>query len=230
MRRSLVIVAALLAVLALPAVAHGWELSKSSNGVIVSRDASDTPGYYASVVVYYDYKGGDDYSASYSPRVATSYRQNVTYSSIFDAFGSIDAVEIPLVPDYRVQFVSVQSSLSSTNKYFVCLNEPIAVREVDPVDSVRVSGSVSATVTAAPPVSLETSPVPVSLSPTASVLATVAGVVSLDATRVSVSADSTLPVSASFAARESEVFVAIAFGVALLCFVAGLALSRVMAK
>lgn len=139
----------LLALMASPALA--WQLSKTTNGVVIERETSDSTTNTASYTIYYDYKGvvGNTYDSAYSPRLTTSYSQNTTTMAVFDSAGQVSSVEIPLVANYRVQLVTITGTVTGT-KSFVILSEPLKV-SLPSTQSVSVSNWPTSTVVSSMP-------------------------------------------------------------------------------
>jgi hypothetical protein len=108
-----------LALFAVPASA--WELSKSSNGVVVNRQSTDS-SQGVNVYVYYDYKGGSYWSSGQSPSVTSSYNANDFVGLVFSTGDTGQSIEIALKPNYRCQLV-VLSQSGVGQKTFAVLNE-----------------------------------------------------------------------------------------------------------
>lgn len=150
---ALVIVMVSFAALALaPAPVHAtWELSKSTNGIIITRDLNSTDTTLnANVQVFYDYKWGDvewDATSGRSPFLAASYSRSKTYPQMYGTSGT--AYEIDLPTSHRLQLVLV--SWTGASRGFAVVNDPMKVTventpTVGVAGTVAVSGSVEATV------------------------------------------------------------------------------------
>lgn len=128
------VLVALAGVLLAARPAYGWDLAKSTNGVLLTRANEDTQTPSA-VWVYYDYKGGAAYHPSWSIWTSASFNKSVGYvlGSTWDAF------EIPLQDGYRVHLLTLGSP---ANKYYVVLNEPLEV-SVENTPAVAVPAGVS---------------------------------------------------------------------------------------
>lgn len=118
------VMAAVLAFVVSPA--YAWQMSKTTNGVLVERDPSVDATANANISVYYDYKGGSAYDAAFNPGAVGSYRQLVTYTYAFGS--SRNLVEVPLIDGGgRFQLVWCGSGYAS----FPVLYEPLRVSVVD---------------------------------------------------------------------------------------------------
>jgi len=125
---------ALCVALLVPGAAHGYDLSKSTNGVMVSRSVEDT-NTPTTLTVYYSYKGGNDYAASPDPWAGGSYNLSKTYA----LSTSWDGMEVPLSPGHRVHLIYLGNP---ANKRFLVVNEPLTV-SVPGTVTVTVPGGVS---------------------------------------------------------------------------------------
>lgn len=127
------------AVLAAPFSAYAWDVAKSTNGVILVREVTDTTTT-VNVRVYYDYKGGGLPYATTS-----SYNSYITYTNAL--YATTDAYEVDLVEGYDRQLVEYGG------RAVTVLHEPLDVSVVGTVpvsvsSTVPVSGSVTAAVDA----------------------------------------------------------------------------------
>lgn len=121
------LVCAVVVLLASVSPALGWELSKSTNGVIINRQSDDSTAALAVGFIYYGYKGGEEsWSATYSPVVSTSYNHSVNIGTLFPIGSSGDAIEIPLVEGYRLQAVMLSQS-GIGQRWFGVIKEPLLV-------------------------------------------------------------------------------------------------------
>lgn len=104
--------------------AHGWEVVKSSNGVVIQRGSEDSTAT-GSLTVFYGYKGaGDMYDPAYNPTAGASFEKSRAYANVLSA--TIDAIEIPLEPGYRVHYLYL--SLGAGSRRIIVLNEPLNVK------------------------------------------------------------------------------------------------------
>lgn len=146
-RRPLTVCAILLcALVGFPAAAHGYDVSKSSNGVFLNRAVEDTVTV-SSVILYYDYRGAGDgrpwFDAAADPWQTSAYRASKTLTISSTGW---DGVELPLMEGHRTHLVY----LTGVNKRYVVLREPLVVSQaatlpvtVSGVPTVTVSGVVS---------------------------------------------------------------------------------------
>lgn len=143
-----------------PWTAAAWELSKSTNGVVLIPQSGDATGTYEASIRY-DYKGGSEFSSMYDPTAFGSYNATkVYYQFAYPGSVRVASVEMPLVPGYRIQRVTLNNTDSAKEDYLmVVLNEPL---------SVAVTGTASVDVTGTTPVSVTGTPT-VSMAGTASV-------------------------------------------------------------
>ncbi len=130
---SWVTLAALLLVLLwFPTAAHAWNIAKGTNGVIVSRESSDTT---AQVIITRraDYIPGDTWSSAAGstsrPSSKDAYRIFEVICYLDQSNGVADSIEVPLKPGYRCQLVSVADANTASVIYqtFAILNESLAV-------------------------------------------------------------------------------------------------------
>lgn len=175
--RVAVMVAA--ALFCIPAAAHAFGIVKSSNGVILQREAGDTTAS-AHVYIYYDYKGSADttWTSAWPPTGTNSWRSSVGYTSMLQP-GIGDTVELDLVPGWRLQCVYVVAG-STPLGTFAVINEPLDVKVSNPTTSVVVSSMPSVSVAGS--VTLDTSTAALPVRPTGDttgVLVVSAGVVAL---------------------------------------------------
>jgi len=170
-----------------PATALAWNIGKSSNGVIIDRESSDSPTQTVSVYVYYDYKGGDEAWVSTLSVNTGSFNQNKLVAN----FGSTEGGEIALIPGYKLQYVH----LSGPNRGFGVISEPLDV-------SVRSSVALNVTGT-----------VSVGNSPTSTIISSMPTQV----VSAVVSTDTTLPVSVSSVAGLDPDVLGFGTGLGLVC-------------
>lgn len=134
-----------------------WELSKSTNGIIITRDLNSTDTTLnANVQVFYDYKWGDkewDVTSGRSPFLAASYNKSKTYPQMYGTSGT--AYEIDLPPTHRLQLVIV--SWTGASRGFAVVNDPMQVTvENTPTVSLASTSSVSIETSGTLPVEVET--------------------------------------------------------------------------
>jgi hypothetical protein len=148
-RAALFASCALLAALVCPVVASAWQVSKSTNGVVVSREWMTDATGTVTAILYYDYKGEpvinpDSWSTTYSVGVASSYRKSCTAIAMNS---TTDSVEVGLVPGFRNQLLTLTSNTAPTRGVAV-LNDALEVSvigtpNVDVVGTTVVTGTVS---------------------------------------------------------------------------------------
>lgn len=132
--------------------AFAWEVSKSTNGVIINRGAEDTSTASASIYRYWGYKGGEYWSSGYAYSSAASYDYS---DSLVLGISTTEGLELALKPGYRCQLIRITQT-GQTDRVFAVLNEPLAVsiENTRPV-SVAVSNPTSVVaVSSMPSVSL----------------------------------------------------------------------------
>lgn len=124
---------AVVAALALPGVASAYQVIKSTNGVILAMESSDTT-QPVTITRYYDYKPGDSqWSTSTSgfdqPLSHNAYNKNRAIA-VFDAGAySGDTIELDLEPGYRLQLIRVALTNSPFTRVasFALINDPMQV-------------------------------------------------------------------------------------------------------
>lgn len=126
-RASVAIALATVAFLVSVAPAIAWDLGKSTNGVTINKEPSDTSTATVVVSLYWDYKGGASWVSSYTPSYTSSYNQNRWVCNLDGT--DADAIEIDLQPGYRLQCVQVNQG--STYRKFAVINEALKVSRVD---------------------------------------------------------------------------------------------------
>lgn len=114
------------AALVFPGSALAWDLGKSSNGVVINRESSDTNTATVVVTVFYDYKGGASWVTSFTPSYTSSYQSQKWICNVDGT--DADAIEIDLMPGYRLQMVQVAQG--TTYRKFAVINEALKVSEV----------------------------------------------------------------------------------------------------
>lgn len=130
------------AALLCPVSAPAYDLMKSTNGLIVSRSDDDTRS--TDVYLYYDYKGGSDwsnYGGSHNPNYVSSYNQSRRFLQLASTG---ESVEVPLQAGYRCQMLYLADGVKTET--FAVLNEPLDVSGVVTISAmpaVSVDGSVS---------------------------------------------------------------------------------------
>lgn len=133
-----------------------WDLSKSTNGVTINKEPSDTSTQTVTVTLFWDYKGGSSWVTSYTPSYTSSYASTKWVCNIDG--NDADAIEIDLNPTGgRCQMVQVAQG--STYRKFAVLNEPLRV-------SITPSGTLPVAVSNVPTVAVESMPSTVSVSGT----------------------------------------------------------------
>lgn len=206
--------------LGVPAHAHAWQLNKGTNGVVISRESDDT-SKAAEVFVYYGYKGGEvDWTDTFSPTVTSSYNLNKRYRFALAAdYGT--SFEVPLHKDHRLQLVYVRETVSPNTPLatFAVINEPVQVREVEPIESVKVSDLPGVKVAEIVPVSLigTSTPWPVEVTNRVSTDTTVTSMPAM-------SVDTTLPVVLE--GDQGRAVVGTSVGVMLMTLAAGFGLGK----
>jgi hypothetical protein len=121
--------------------AYAWNAVKSSNGLVISREADDTTASI-NVTIFHDYKGGSVWDPAYRIMVSTSYAAADTYVAFLGS--SVECAEIPLVFDGgRFQMVQLTGG-----ELFPVIYEPL---------NVVVQGTVPVSVPDPLPVSLDAS-------------------------------------------------------------------------
>lgn len=128
--------------------AFAWDVAKSTNGVILVREPTDTTTT-VSVAVYYDHKGDAN---TYPYGATSSYRSSFTYTNAL--YPSTDAYEVDLMPGYDRQLV-LYGGRGTTVRF-----EPLDVTVENTIAvPVRLPAtqSVNATVTDIPAIALESS-------------------------------------------------------------------------
>lgn len=190
LRATIMVIFAVVVALVVPHQANAWELSKSTNGVVIQR-TGDAAGAAANVRIYYGYKGDADiWPPPLSLSSVASYDHVSTAFTIFDSASTVQAVELPLIADGGVwQLVRVQAS-GFPDAWFIARSEPL---NVSVRNSPAVKLSQPATVTVANALTIESAP-PVSLDS-------------------SVSIDGTLPVSVDSIGPLNAQGIAAGFGV-----------------
>lgn len=138
------VVAAVWAALLFPFSAGAWEVSKSSNGVVLTPSSTDSTGTY-DISVRVGYKGGEKYSESYDPALYFSYNytSSVVGTLTFTYPGTVvvRGIEVPLDDEYRIQRVTVNNVTAGKEDYcFVVVHEPLNVAVVSQ-PAVVLSGS-----------------------------------------------------------------------------------------
>lgn len=137
--------------------AYAWDAVKSSNGLVMVRESTDTTAS-TDIRIFYGYKGGDQWSASYPVTSWTSYASSTVFTNFLPP--EVDAIEIPLLPNGgRFQLVSS----AGAGVLVPVIYEPLRVDVTN--TSLPVSGSVNTTITNDVPVTLDTT-LPVSLDST----------------------------------------------------------------
>jgi len=128
------VVVVLVAIAALFAIsvpeAFAWDVAKSTNGVVIVREASDTTTT-CEVQVFYDLKSG--YTAYGS---IASYDASYTIKSAL--YSSTDAYEVELVPGYRRQLVRYGPNDSGPYRSVAVCYEPLQVT-VENTQAISVS-------------------------------------------------------------------------------------------
>lgn len=118
-----VAVAALCAVLLCPSSVFAWEISKATNGVIVSRSVEDTSTGGINIGRYWGYLGGEDWTDTKPPNWGSSYSASKSY--VFDGT-EFEALEVPLTSGYRCQLITV-SQTGRPARAFALLNDRLNV-------------------------------------------------------------------------------------------------------
>lgn len=136
--------------------AWAWTVAKSSNGLLLSRESTDSTASVG-VKVYSGYRGGSSWVPAFPPKSGSSYSAETVS---LDVYG-LEVFEVPLVRDGgRCQMVFV----SNPSRSYAVLYEPLLV---------DVEGMPEVSVSELPTVSV-VGTVAVSKLPTASVVGTVA--------------------------------------------------------
>lgn len=119
--------------LAFPLCAGAYQIMKSTNGVILAMESSDTT-QPVTITRYYDYKPGDSiWSTSTSgydqPLSHNAYNKSRPVA-VFDAGAySGDTIELDLEPGYRLQLIRVALTSSPYTRMasFALINDPVQV-------------------------------------------------------------------------------------------------------
>lgn len=138
--------------------AFAWDLGKSTNGVVINREPSDTSTATVVVSLYYDYKGGASWVSSYTPSYTSSYNTTRWICNIDGV--DADALEVDLQPGYRCQMVQVAQG--STYRKFAVLYEPLKVS----VENTSVPARLTTTASVTGTVSVSAMPTTMSVSGT----------------------------------------------------------------
>jgi len=109
----------LLLALLFPGVAHAWRAEQTTNGLLLTREASDVSTYSVSVYRYWDYKGGDSTwtlnNGGNVPGLTTSYN-----SSDYFALGTTwTSIEVPYKSGYVLQLFRIAQTGSQDWLYAV---------------------------------------------------------------------------------------------------------------
>lgn len=148
--------------------AYAWDLSKSTNGVVLVREATDVSTQTVTVTLYYDYKGGSSWGTTYTPTSTGSYDK---YDTVASTAALWEAWEIPLKEDYRCQMVRLTQT-GQDARAFVVLNEPMDV--IVRNDSVAIPVTIASTPTVSLSASSATLPVSIAGTDPVSIVGTVA--------------------------------------------------------
>lgn len=128
-RAAIVLAGAVVALFAFPAIGSAWTLTKSTNGVVMVPQSTDSTGTYE-ISIRYGYSGGENLSFSYDPTAFGSYtytRNVLTYSHPGSV--RVSGIEVPLVDGYRIQRVTLNNTTLGKEDYcFVVLHEPLDVK------------------------------------------------------------------------------------------------------
>lgn len=101
-----------------------WEISKTTNGIVINREVSDEVTHTPAIQIYWDYKGGDSWHNSFGPALASSYNSNrylPTWNTAMDSF------EFDLEPGHRLQMVNLSGGSLPGPVRMVVINEPLRV-------------------------------------------------------------------------------------------------------
>jgi len=128
-----IVAAVALFAIAVPS-AFAWDVAKSTNGVVIIREASDTTTT-CEIRHYWDYKG-----SAYSPASSASYNASQSISNAI--YASTDVFEVELKEGFRRQFVLVGNG--STFRGSTVIYEPLMVTVEN---TVAVSGLPTASMT-----------------------------------------------------------------------------------
>lgn len=123
--------------------AFGWEISKSTNGIVINREPTDATSTAVTAYLYTGYKGGNSWSTSYSPMSASSYATETSLGTVMPTGASGDAIELDLNPSVRLQAI-VLSQSGIGQRWFALINEPQRVEVVN-TPTVNVTGSTTVT-------------------------------------------------------------------------------------
>lgn len=143
-RVIVVAVCATVALFAFVSVAGAWEVTKSTNGVVINRETSDVTTTTVIIRDYYSYKGGTTWDTAFLPSSTTSYNSS---RILYNSANQFEAIEVPLESGYRLHLVQLTIS-GGTTRSFCVVAEPLQV---------AVSNVSSVTVVSMPAVALESS-------------------------------------------------------------------------
>lgn len=123
-RAVVVLCLGITAALVVVSPAFAWSVNKSTNGIVIEREASDLASTTVSISRYWDYKGGENWDTAKNPASGTQYNSSeVLFASatIFEAF------EVPYRPDYgRLQMITVAQT-GQPGRLFMLVMEPMKV-------------------------------------------------------------------------------------------------------
>lgn len=111
--------------LAFPLSAGAYSLSKSTNGLIIDRESTDST---AAVNVYLHYAYSNESAGSWLTTVSvfdtTKFGSTKTLAMVGGDLG--DSIEVPLQSGYRFQLIRISNN-ATIDKRFAILNEPMEV-------------------------------------------------------------------------------------------------------
>lgn len=150
---------AVVAALAFPLSVGAFTVSKSTNGVVLERSSTDTQT--VRVFVYYDYKGGSNWTGSFDPFSPASYNSSVMFGSATNLrlINTSEANSIEIVPpsNYRCFLVNItDDAITYGVDRFALMGEPLRV-SVQNTPTVNVGTMPEVAVSSMPSVALESS-------------------------------------------------------------------------
>lgn len=109
---------------AAPTPAHAYDVTKSTNGIFINRESTDSTAG-ATVTIYYGYKGGEtSWTATYAPSTGGSYLYSDTLTNIWAS--DTDGMEVPTPNGYRLMLVRLSISGGTIRNYPI-VSEPLDV-------------------------------------------------------------------------------------------------------